>query len=301
MKSPMMKQKLLVSAALAAACAPAFAATPIHETRALSPSGSVEISNVVGRIQVRACQCGEVKIEGSLGKQVEKLEIDGNSDHLEVKVKYPKNNSGHVEPTQLLLTVPLQASLDIDGVSADIDVQDVAPKKLSVNSVSGNVLVAAAPKEFEGNNVSGDSNVTVNSSDVAINSVSGNITLRGRLDGRVKAETVSGDIDVQANPAQRLREFSANTVSGNASLHAALARDAEVKLETLSGDLHVWLPKDLSAQVTAETFSGDISAPGASVQRSKFGPGANLDARYGSGEGKVNLHSFSGDAELKLE
>lgn len=297
--------RLLSAAILAAIAAPfafdaAFAATPINETRPLSPTGSIDVSNVVGKIQVRACQCNTVAITGSLGKDVEKLDIDGDNDHLDVKVKYPKNVR-HAEPTILLLTVPLQANLDIDGVAVEIDVRDVAPKKLSINSVSGNVFVAAAPKELESDSVSGDQNLTVNSSDVEIDSVSGNVVLRGRLDGKVKAETVSGDIDVQANPQHRLHEFSATTVSGNATLQATLARDAEVKMETLSGDVRAILPKDLSAQVTAQTFSGDIRAPGASVQKPKFGPGANLDARYGNGEGKIDLHSFSGDAELKLE
>jgi hypothetical protein len=39
---------------------------------------------------VRAWDRREVKIEGSLGQGVEKLEILGDAQHLSVKVKYPR-------------------------------------------------------------------------------------------------------------------------------------------------------------------------------------------------------------------
>ena len=49
------------------ASAPSLAATPISESRALDPRGRVEIENLKGRIEVRAWDRPEVKIEGSLG------------------------------------------------------------------------------------------------------------------------------------------------------------------------------------------------------------------------------------------
>ncbi|MFT3763488.1 MAG: DUF4097 family beta strand repeat-containing protein [Pseudoxanthomonas sp.] len=293
--------RTLISAALLLAlAAPAFAATPINESRPLSPTGRVEIDNVKGRIQVRGWQREEVKIEGSLGQGVEKLQIEGDRERLTVKVRYPKGGSNRSEPTDLLLTVPLKADLDIDSVSANVDVQGVAPASLSIDSVSGDVFVAAAPREFEADSVSGDLHVTVNSPDVSIESVSGNITLRGRLNGEVSTETVSGDIDIAVN-GERVRKLTATTVSGDAGIRAALADNGKIKLETVSGGLRLTLPKDLSAHVTAETFSGDLRAPGAQINRPKYGPGASLDTRYGSGDGEISIETFSGDAELRLE
>ena len=57
---------------------PALAATPINETRPLSPTGEVEIENLKGRIDVRVWDRPEVKIEGSLGDGVERLAIEGD-------------------------------------------------------------------------------------------------------------------------------------------------------------------------------------------------------------------------------
>ncbi|MEO5566293.1 MAG: DUF4097 family beta strand repeat-containing protein [Luteimonas sp.] len=286
------------------ASAPLFAATPIDQTRPLDPRGRIEIDNVKGRIQVRAWDRNEVRITGSLGKGVEKLVVEGDRDHLEVRVQYPKRmgswGNDRVEPTELLLQVPLRANLDIESVSADIDVEGVAPRNLDIDTVSGDVAVAAAPGEISIDSVSGDQRVTVNSSNVKVESVSGNIVLGGRLNGEVHAETVSGDIRVDSR-GERLRRLYTGTVSGDAEVKVGLADRGEIRSETVSGDIRMRLPKALSAQVRGESFSGDLQAPGAAVRKEEFGPGKSFSATYGTGSGEIRIESFSGDAVLTLE
>ena len=281
----------------------ALAATPINETRPLDPAGRIDIENLKGRIQVRAWDRAEVKITGSLGDGVEKLVVEGDREHLEVKVQYP-NSSGwggsKSGPTDLQLMVPLRAELEIDSVSAKVDVSGVAPAKLSIDSVSGDVIVAAAPGEADVQSVSGNLRLTVNSADVHAESVSGDLVLRGRMNGEVKAETVSGNIDIAVN-GERVSELSANTVSGDATIHAALAPKGEIHFESVSGNLSLTLPSELSAQVRAESFSGSLKAPGAKIEKPEHGPGSSFHTRYGSGDGEIGIETFSGDAELRLE
>lgn len=281
----------------------ALAATPINETRPLDPTGRIDIENIKGSIQVRAWDRAEVKIAGSLGDGVEKLVVEGDRQHLVVRVEYPKsggwggNKSG---PTDLQLMVPLRAELEIDSVSAGVDVSGVAPAKLSIDSVSGDVVVAAAPREVDVESVSGNLRLTVNSADVHAESVSGDLVLRGRMNGEVKAETVSGNIDIAVN-GERVNELSANTVSGDATIRAALAPKGEIRFESVSGSLVLVLPRDLSAQVRGESFSGSLKAPGAKIEKPEFGPGSSFHIRYGSGDGEIGIETFSGDAELRLE
>jgi len=148
--------------------------------------------------------------------------------------------------------------------------------------------------------VSGNQRLTVNSSDVDAQSVSGNINLRGRMNGNIKTETVSGNIDVAVN-GEQIRELAANTVSGSADVRTALASKGEINLESVSGDLKLVLPKNVSAQVRGESFSGDLKAPGAKIQKPEHGPGASFNTRYGDGDGEISIETFSGDAELRLE
>ncbi len=292
-----------VALSLLLVAASAHAGTPIDQTHPLDPGGKVEIENIKGRIQIRAWDRPEVQIRGSLGDGVEKLEISGDSSDLEVKVRYPKTSGWGGKssgPTDLQLMVPVRASLDVHGVAADIDVSGMASDELSVESVSGSVIVAAAPRELSINSVSGDVTATANSGDVDVQTVSGQVVLRGRLNGEVEVETVSGDIQVAVKD-ERLRELSTNSVSGSTKVSTGLARNGKVSLSSVSGGVLLTMPRDLSAHVSAETFSGDLKATGARVDRPEHGPGRSLDTRYGNGEGEIKLETFSGDAELRLE
>lgn len=297
-------QALTLALLTGLACAPLFAATPIDQTRPLDPRGRIEIENLKGRIQVRAWERSEVRITGTLGEGVEKLVVEGDRDHLVVRVQYPKHigawRSDQTGPTDLQLQVPLQADLDVESVSADIDIDGVAPGDFDVNTVSGGVVVAAAPGRAEINSVSGDLRLTLNTAEASAETVSGDIVLAGRLDGEAHAETVSGDITIDSR-GQRLRRLSTGTVSGDAQARVGLRDGGQIKSETVSGDIRLRLPKDLSARVSGESFSGDLDAPGAKVRKEEFGPGKSFEARYGSGNGQIRIESFSGDAMLTLE
>lgn len=300
-----MTRSLLLASLLAGlAVAPAWAATPINQTRPLDSRGTVEVENLKGRIQVRVWDRDEVRISGSLGEGVEKLVVEGDRGHLVVRVQYPRRSSGwsdrNTEPTDLRLDVPLQADLDIEAVSADIDVVGSAARSLEASSVSGDVVIAGAPGRADIESVSGDLRVTLNSRDVSVESVSGDITLAGRLDGEVHAESVSGSITVDTK-GERLSRLSTATVSGDVHARASLANGANVKSESVSGEVTLVLPKSTSARVNAESFSGDLDIPGAEVHRPKYGPGASVEHRYGSGSSNIRIESFSGDAAIEFE
>ena len=278
---------------------PALAATPIDQTRPLDPRGRVEIDNLKGRVEVRAWDRPEVKITGSLGAGVEKLSVEGDRGALHIEVKYP-NRANNTEPTVLVVQLPLQAELEVSTVSANIDVHGVAPRELSLESVSGNIVVVGAPRRASVESVSGDVMLTINSGDVEASAVSGDLTLNGRLNGELSVETVSGNLRVD-NKGERVRRLSASTVSGDMTLNVALAPDGQISMESVSGDLTLVAPRDLSAQVSGESFSGDLRAPGAKIEREEYGPGSSFHTRYGAGKGEVRIETFSGDATLRLQ
>ncbi|HOZ23934.1 MAG TPA: DUF4097 family beta strand repeat-containing protein [Thermomonas sp.] len=292
---------LLIRCTLALACLaalPALAGTPIDQTRPLDARGRIEIENLKGRVEVRAWDRQEVKVTGTLGDGVEKFSMDGDRRNLRIEVKYP-SRSGRTEPTVLIVQVPILADLEIETVSADIDVHGIASRELSLESVSGDIAANGAPREARIESVSGDVRLTLNSPDVSVDTVSGELVLQGRLNGEVSLETVSGNVRMDGL-GERVRSLSAGTVSGDMDLKTALADGGEIRLESVSGDLLLRLPRDLSAEVSGESFSGDLSAPDARIQREEFGPGSSFEARYGAGKGEVRMETFSGDATLRL-
>ena len=289
----------LIGLALAGLALPALAATPINETRPLDARGEVEVSNLKGSIEVRTWDRSEVRITGSLGDGVERLEIDDGGHKLSVRVRYPRN-SRDSEPTTLVLEIPRKASLDVDSVAASVDVQGVAGDELEIDSVSGAVVAVGAPRKASIESVSGDQKLNLNSREVDAESVSGRITLRGRISGGIEAESVSGDIDIDTR-GERLDRLDVNTVSGDARVRTGIADSGRFSFESVSGDVRLALPAGTSARVEAKTFSGDIDAPGANVVRKRYGPGASMEHRYGTGGGSIEIETFSGDVRLQLD
>lgn len=291
--------RILASLLLAGFALPALAASPIDETRPLDARGEVEVSNVKGSIEVRTWDRDEVRITGSLGDGVERLEIQGEGRKLSVRVRYPRNSS-NAEATSLVLEIPRQASLDVGSVAASVDVQGVAGDELEIDSVSGRVTAVGAPRKASIESVSGDQRLNLNARDIDAESVSGRITLRGRIAGSIDIESVSGDIDVDTR-GERLARLDVSTVSGDASVRTGIADGGRFDFESVSGDVRLVLPRDASAQVEAATFSGDIEAPGANVVHKRYGPGASMEHRYGAGNASIDIETFSGDVELALD
>lgn len=297
-----------IAASIAAlATAPAFAATPINETRPLAADGTVHVENIKGRVVVRTWAQPQVRVTGSLGKGAEKLEIEGGSRSLSISVKYPEHGGGwklwgrddrEIEPTILEVMVPKRASLDLDTVAADIDVQQMAGRQLDASSVSGAVVVtASSPGEADVESVSGDVLLRITTSKLDVSSVSGDVRAAGGITGRVTMESVSGDIELGAQALDRL---AVSSVSGDATLRAVLRPGGSIKGETLSGELRLALPAGTSARMHVESFSGDIESPSGKVDREEHGPGSSLETQFGSGQGQIDLESFSGDVVVEL-
>ena len=77
----------LALAIATALVAPAFAATPINETRPLAAGGRVHIENIKGRVVVRTWAQPQVRITGSLGRGVQKLAVTGGGQSLDIVVE----------------------------------------------------------------------------------------------------------------------------------------------------------------------------------------------------------------------
>lgn len=285
------------------ASAPAFAGTPINETRPLPAGGEVSIENLKGEVIVRAWDRPEVRITGTLGEGVEKLEIDADGDELDIRVRYPNTGGwfgggSRSEPSTLEISLPATASVSVDTVSAGVDVTGVRGPRLGVDSVSGDVRVRAARVgEARFDNVSGSVDAEVESDDIGVDSVSGDIRVAGRLGGRVRIDTVSGDADLELGPVGSL---TLSSVSGDLGVAAGLAPGGSLRADSVSGGIRVALPADASARIEVETFSGGISSPVGEVKTEKYGPGKSLQARLGRGDGLVKLESFSGNVRISV-
>ncbi|MDD3764867.1 MAG: DUF4097 family beta strand repeat-containing protein [Nevskiales bacterium] len=281
--------KMMVTFPALLCAAGAWAGSPINESRPLRADGRVSVDNLAGEIEVRGWDQDRVVITGELGEDVEELEISGDADSLRILVRYPRRSSG-IEETLLQLRVPVGASLQLEGVSADLRVDGVSGP-LQGNTVSGDIEVDVRSPEVSLQSVSGDIRLRAPAASVKLQSVSGDVRAEG-VQGDVSGETVSGDVDIKGGA---FRALATQTVSGDLNLQGALAAGGSLRAESMSGDIDVLLAEPPDALLTMKSFSGVIS--------SEFGPREaggrrKIEKTLGSGKGRIDLNSFSGDIRL---
>lgn len=269
---------------------------------AVQARGSVEISNVAGRIEVVGWDNPEVEVHGDLGPGVDKVDFNTDHGHTVIKVRVP-NTSFRDASAHLSIHVPRDSELDISGVSADVSVTDVEGE-LMAKTVSGNVKADTFGRDSEIKTVSGDvvlrgkAKEGAGNADIHISTISGNIRV-DRTGGDVEATTVSGDINLKLEPSRSIRMRS---TSGDLGFEGKLVKSASVDAESVSGELTVRASHDGTLDFQVSTFSGDIrNCMGLESERvSKYGPGRRLNGTRGSGgeEARVRLKTMSGDVEL---
>src|SRR5205085_1315200 len=101
----------------------------------------------------------KVELRGNLGAG-SKLVVSGDSGHLGLKVDSEDSGwfgkHGPKDDSELMLHVPRGATLEVQVVSADANVSDMAGKAIQVHGVSGNLGVRSAAVEIDVESVSGD-------------------------------------------------------------------------------------------------------------------------------------------------
>lgn len=259
---------------------------------------SVEISNVQGRVTVTAWDQQVVKVTGTIENDQTEFEFSGDQRHVVIKVRRESNKVHHSKDDAILdIKVPAGASLDINTVSADIDVQGVRGEQ-RLEAVSGGVTTVAYSEQLDVRTISGDAVVkgTGGKARVDVQSVSGGVTVRG-VDGEVEAQSVSGNIELDLGTATRL---SLETVSGNLKASLTLASDARLDAESVSGHVDVRFAKPVNGEFEFETFSGNIeNCFGPKAERkSKYAPGTELRFTQGSGGARVSVDTLSGTISI---
>ncbi|MEE8495583.1 MAG: DUF4097 family beta strand repeat-containing protein, partial [Xanthomonadales bacterium] len=173
-----------------------LAGQDLDETRDMAADGHLLIENLAGSVEVTVWDKAKIEIKGELGDDVEEVEISATGNGIQIRVKN-KQNVRNVDGTDLYLRVPLGASMEVETVSADIDMDGSAGESIVLSTVSGDVEVEASPGRIEIQSVSGDVEFVGPVSRSSIETVSGDISLSG-VHGEIEISTVSGDVSLIA-------------------------------------------------------------------------------------------------------
>ena len=279
-------------------CIFAQAATTVDQHRPASPQGAVEISNVAGSVDVQGWDKPEVSVTGTIGKDVERVEVTGDDNRISIRVVLPSGHSWGSRTdseAHLIVHLPADSSLSTSLVSADLKISGVKGDA-KLQTVSGNVT-GDVGGDVRANVVSGDIKLTAMSAKmIEVKAISGNIVLTG---GNAEAEvtTVSGDATVTLGTVTRVR---IKGISGTLKSSVALSPDAQFESETVSGDVK---GRNLPANLPRISMFN----PSAAALQNCFGP-KPTDIHHGSGQrvtfktgdthASVHISTKSGDVRM---
>jgi DUF4097 and DUF4098 domain-containing protein YvlB len=257
---------------------------------------NVTIQNTAGSIDIRGWSRNEVEVKGDLGRDVEELVFERDGRDIRIEVRTPRTSHRRIS-SDLEIRVPERSSVNVSGVSTDIDMADVRGDiRLSV--VSGDIDVHGFESDIEVETVSGDVDAEGRGqeSDARFNTVSGDIDVQG-IAGAVSMTSVSGDLAMIDGTFERAKF---NTTSGDIVYHAGLGGNGRLDIDTVNGDLDVRFRGDISARFDIETFNGDIRncfGP-EPVRTSRYTPGRELSFTEGGGASRVTIKTLNGDVDL---
>ncbi len=268
----------------------------LDETRDMAVDGHVLVENMAGSVEMTVWNKAKIEIKGDLGDDVEKVEISATDNGIQIRVRNQRKRN-NIDDTDLYLRVPLGASIEVETISADIDVNGSVGESIVINTVSGDVEVEASPRRLEIQSVSGEVEFAGSVSRSSVETVSGDISLSG-VHGEIEISTVSGDVSLIAEDIDRGRFES---VSGDMKLDLAVSDNGRLVSESMSGDFVLRLPEAQQAGFVIQTYSGDIRSDfGQSVKVSK-GPGSVLKYHEGNNGALIRLESFSGDIHIRRQ
>jgi len=274
----------------------------VDEHRAVDAEGQIEINVVSGVVHVTGWEKAELGVTGSIGDNVEKLEITTAGNRTTLRVVQHENHIAHWDwggksgDAELVVHVPRANSLSATLVSTDLYVADVQGNQ-EIHSVSGDLRIAAS-REVRLGTVSGDVHLTAGNDTklIEVGTVSGDIQIAGG-GGDVSLNTVSGDSVVSVGTVSRLR---AKSVSGDFNLTAGLSADGRFEAEAVSGDVQITFNGSVPpAEFDVQSFSGDVTTCfGQKPVQEHYGPGSRLSYKEGAGTARVKVDTKSGDVSL---
>jgi len=256
--------------------------------RATGKDGAASLA-VKGPVTFRLrAQSGEVEVVPSdkprIALSIDGVPVTGQVQILQFgdRVEVELNGRRQLRRGRLRVELPKGSNVDFDSTSGDISVQNVGGD-VRVRTMSGDVKVQGA-RNADVESVSGDATVSATGPRLRLHLVSGT-ALATTADPAVQLafESASGNLEWTGVCAKGCH-LSAQTVSGDIKLQPDPARSSfELSYSSHSGDLR----DELKLEVKR--------AP----KRKHGGMGGWLEAVYGRGEGVIECDAFSGDLVVR--
>ncbi|MDQ0940831.1 DUF4097 family beta strand repeat-containing protein [Streptomyces sp. V1I1] len=174
------------------------------------------------------------------------------------------------------LAVPAGSTVEVGVVGAGAVVSGIRGTT-AVRGISGDTTLVGLSGAVRADTVSGNLEAQSVTGDLRYNSVSGDLTVIEGAGSSVRAESVSGDMVIDLDPA---------------------GRPTDIRLTTVSGEVAIRLPHPADAQVEANTASGSVSNAFDDLRISGQWGAKKITGTLGAGTGTLKATTVSGSIAL---
>ncbi|MGW6268341.1 DUF4097 family beta strand repeat-containing protein [Streptomyces sp. NPDC055060] len=174
------------------------------------------------------------------------------------------------------LAVPAGTRVEV-GVVGAVAVVSGIEGSTEVKGVTGDTTLVGLSGRVRADTVSGSLEAQGITGDLRFNSVSGDLTVFEGAGSSVRADSVSGSMVVDLDPA---------------------GTPADIGLTSVSGEIAIRLPHPTDADVEANTTSGAVSNAFEDLRVSGQWGAKKITGRLGSGSGKLKATTVSGSIAL---
>ena len=174
------------------------------------------------------------------------------------------------------LAVPARTRVEVGVVGATAVVSGIDGRAV-VKGVSGDTTLVGLSGPVRTDTVSGNVEAQALTGDLRLNSVSGDLTVIEGSSPSVRAETVSGSVIVDVDPA---------------------GRPSDISLTSISGEIAIRLPHPADAEVEVDSATGTVSSAFEDLRVGGQWGAKKITGRLGAGSGRLRATTVSGSIAL---
>ena len=174
----------------------------------------------------------------------------------------------------------LQGKLNLETVNGDIDGVNLAGE-IRYQTVNGDINDLDSQGQLQMTLVNGDVESSTRAEDIRFENVNGDLQLNAQTLGSLKINTVNGELEVRVAKLHADGQIRAESVSGDLDLYLPSDLSARFDLEAhAGGDIRNELSDDKAVEA-------------------KYGTGESLHFTLGQGEAEVQVTTISGNTHLR--
>ena len=184
----------------------------------------------------------------------------------------------------------VRGPVKVQAASGVIRVEKIE-RDTQLTTLSGTVSATDIGNDVRVSSASGSVTVSNARGDVRVNATSGIISV-SNPGGRIEADTASGEVEIHG----AAKDVKAHAASGRVFVQGNPGADNYWELRTVSGAVQLGVPASANLHLSAEAVSGEIRTdiPIVIEEQGKH----SLRAHMGSGGGRVDVHTVSGEIRV---